>query len=83
MTLTKQSLQNTFAKARETDSPYVFVGLNADGIDELIVIPKRSFDAKETFYLSAYSDELVHVMNKSVYIRGLSYGDVDQVANVL
>jgi len=81
--LTKQSLQDTFTKARETDSPYVFVGLSADGIDELIVIPKRSFNAKEAFYLSAYSDELVHVMNKSVYIRGLSYGDVDQIANVL
>lgn len=81
--LTKQMLANNFAKARETKSPYVFVGINADGIDELIVIPERSFDAKEQFYLGAYTDELVHVMNKSVYIRGLSYGDVDQIANIL
>lgn len=81
--LTKQHLTNTFAKARETKSPYVFVGINADGTDELIVIPERSFDAKEKFYLNAYSEDLVHVMNKKVFIRGLSYGDVDQVANIL
>lgn len=83
MALTKQHLKNNFAKARETDSPYVFIGICADGIDEVIAIPERSFEAKEKFYLGAYSDDLTHVMNKNVYIRGLSYGDLDELRNIL
>jgi len=83
MTLTKQHLQNTFARAKETNSPYVFVGLKAEGIAEVIVIPKQSFDAKEQFYLNAYSNDLTHVMNKNVMITGLSYGEADQIPNII
>jgi len=83
LSLTKKHLQENFRKAREVDSPYVFIGINADGIDELIVIPKRSFDAKEKFYLDAYSDDLTHVMNKNVYIRDLSYREAKEIENII
>ncbi|UTI41114.1 hypothetical protein [Niallia sp. RD1] len=83
MILTKQHLQNNFAKARETNSPYVFVGIKAEGVSEVIVIPKKSFDAKEQFYMNAYSEDLTHVMNNNVMITGLSYGDADQIPNII
>lgn len=83
MSLTKKHLQNNFTKAREIDSPYVFIGISADGIEELIVIPKQSFDAKEKFYMNAYDDDLTHVMNKSVFIRGLSYGNAKEIENII
>ncbi|PIC72420.1 hypothetical protein [Sporosarcina sp. P17b] len=83
MSLTKQHLQNNFNKAREADSPYVFIGISAEGVDEVIVIPKRSFEDKENFYLSAYDENLNHVMNKKVYIRGFSFGDVDEIRNII
>ncbi|MER2057251.1 MAG: hypothetical protein ABS902_06075 [Priestia megaterium] len=83
MSLTKQHLQNNFAKARETNSPYVFVCIKAEGVSEVIVIPKKSFDAKEQFYMNAYSEDLTHVMNNNVMITGLSYGDADQIPNII
>jgi hypothetical protein len=83
MSLTKKHLQSNFAKARETNSPYVFVGLQAEGVSEVIVVPKKSFDAKEQFYMNAYSDNLTHVMNKNVVITGLSYGDSEQLTNII
>jgi hypothetical protein len=83
MSLTKKHLQSNFAKARETNSPYVFVRLKAEGVSEVIVVPKKSFDAKEQFYLNAYGDDLTHVMNKNVIITGLSYGDSDQIPNII
>lgn len=82
MTLTKKHLKNNFERAKETNSPFVFVAIVAEGVEELILIPERSFEAKEKFYLGAYSDDLTHVMNKSVYIRGLSYGDIDDSSNI-
>lgn len=83
MGLTKQTLANTFAKATETDSPFVFVAINAEGTEEVIVVPKRSFKAKEAFYHNAYNDELVHVMNSKVHIRGLSYGQAEELNNII
>lgn len=79
MGLTKQHLTNTFAKAIETDSPFVFVAISAEGTEEIIVVPKRSFEAKEAFYNNAYNNDLVHVMNSKVYIRGLSYGEAEEL----
>lgn len=73
--LTKQNLIKTFNGAREYDAPFVFVGIEAEGIKEVITVPAVSFDAKEQFYINAYSDELVHVMNSKVRVFGLTYGD--------
>lgn len=83
MGLTKDALTTIFAKAIETDSPFVFVTINAEGTDEVIVVPKRSFEAKEVFYNKAYNDELVHVMNSKVCIRGLSYGKAEELNNII
>lgn len=83
MSLTKEHLQNTFNTARENGVDYVFVAIIAEGVEEVIVIPKESFDAKEKFYLGAYSEELTHVMNKNVKIRGLSYGSCYELENII
>ena len=82
MSLTKQTLSHTFIKARETNSSFVFLAIVAEGTEE-VVIPRRSFDAKEVFYNKAYNDELVHVMNSGVYIRGLCYGESSELNNIL
>lgn len=66
--LTKQDLVNIFSVAREKELPFVVVGIEAEGTKEAIVVPSESFDAKEQFYVNAYSDELVHVMNSKVRI---------------
>lgn len=75
MELTKQNLINTFEGARKEEAPFVFVGIEAEGIKEVIAVPSESFDAKEKFYTNAYSEELVHVMNSKVRITGLTHGD--------
>lgn len=79
MGLTKEHLKTNFERARETEAKYVFIAIVADGVEEVITIPKRSMDAKEAFYESAYDEQLKHVMNKSVFIRGLSFGDATEL----
>ena len=66
--LNKEMLKDIFATARKENLPFVVVGIEAEGIKEAIVVPAESFDAKEEFYMNAYSDELVHVMNSKVKI---------------
>lgn len=83
MTLTKATLKRTFEEARRMNMPYVFVVIRAEGVDEVIVIPERSFDAKEKFYMSAYDEELTHVMNNNVCIRGLSFGRENELSRVI
>lgn len=82
MTLTQQHLTNTFEAARKTAAPFVFIAVAAEGIEEIITIPVKSFDAKEAFYKRAYNEELVHCMNSAVHIRGLSYGEATELNNI-
>lgn len=79
----KQSLINTFNGERDYNALFVFVGIKAEGIREVITVPKVSFDAKELFYLNAYSDELVHVMNSKVRVFGLTYGNADAIDDLV
>lgn len=79
MGLTKKHLIEQFDRAREEEAPFVFVGIEAEGVQETICVPERSFDEKQAFYERSYTDELVHVMNKNVFIRGLSYGGSNQL----
>ncbi|RDW17040.1 hypothetical protein CWR48_15680 [Oceanobacillus arenosus] len=79
MSLTKGQLIEQFDKAREENAPFVFVGIEAEGVQETICIPQRSFDEKQAFYERSYTDDLVHVMNKNVFIRGLARGDSKQL----
>lgn len=83
MTLTHQNIIATFEGARSQESPFVFVGVEAEGIKEIIAVPAESYDAKEQFYLRSYTNELVHVMNSNVRIFGLSHGDNDCLRDVL
>lgn len=83
MGLTKQSLTETFAKAKEKESPFVFVAIVAEGTEEVIVVPAKSFEAKEQFYSKAYNDDLVHVMNSKVRIRGMAYGHAEELNNII
>lgn len=80
--MNKEKLFETFDKARETESLFVFVEVHAVDADEIIVVPAKSFDAKEQFYDKAYDNNLVHVMNSEVYIQGLSYGTAAQLQNI-
>lgn len=82
MSLTKNDLVGQFNKAREEKSPFVFVGISAEGVQETICIPSRSFDEKQAFYERSYTNDLVHVMNKNVFIRGLSRGGSEQLDNI-
>lgn len=82
MKLSMKHLTNTFKRARETSSPFVFIAIMAEGTEEIVTIPAKSFDAKENFYNKAYTEDLVHVMNKEVYIRGLSYGVATDLNNI-
>lgn len=82
MDLTKQHLINTFAAARERNANFVFVAVVAEGIKEVIAIPKESMDSKEQFYMKVYDDNLVHCMNSKVSIHGLSYGYATELNNL-
>lgn len=75
----KQTLIETFEKAKEDNDDYVFVGIKAEGVRETICIPQVSFDEKQAFYERSYTDNLVHVMNKNVFITGLSRGGSGQL----
>ncbi|WP_339147644.1 MULTISPECIES: hypothetical protein [unclassified Sutcliffiella] len=77
--LTKEDLKTIFNKAKEEGSKFVFVGIEAEGVQETICIPERSFDEKQAFYERSYTEDLVHVMNKNVFIRGLSHGGAEQL----
>ena len=57
--------------------------IEAEGIEELIVIPKQSFEAKEQFYMSAYNEDLIHVMNKNVRITEVGYGNENHLPNFI
>jgi len=83
MSLAKETLKQVFNDAREAGEPYVFVSIKAEGVDEVIVIPKQSFDDKEYFYLNAYDDDLKHVMNKNVYVSRICTGDETRLPNII
>lgn len=79
----KQTLKYVFEKAREEFAPFVFVELRTPAGREVIVIPSDSFDAKEEFYNNAYTEDLVHVMNKEVSVHGLSYGNSSELDHII
>lgn len=79
VTMNKKDLIEQFNKAREDESKFVFIGIEAEGVQETICIPRRSFDEKQAFYERSYTDDLKHVMNKNVFIRGLSRGGSEQL----
>jgi len=81
--LTKQNLNIVFDTARNEGVKFVFVGIEAEGIKEVIAVPSQSFDAKQSFYNNAYSDDLVHVMNSKVRLFGLTHGDESAILELV
>lgn len=79
--MNKADFINMFESAKEYKSTCVFVEITAEGIKEVIVIPRESFDDKQNFYSNAYDDELVHVMNKNVKITSFSHGNIKDLDN--
>lgn len=79
MVLSKKNLVQQFEKAKKENESFVFIGIEAEGVQETICIPKRSFAEKQSFYERSYTDDLVHVMNKNVFIRGFSCGGSEQL----
>lgn len=75
MKLTMDNFTRTFEVARANGDEFIFVGIEAEGTKEVIVVPATSFDAKEAFYKRAYSHDLVHAMNSNVRIYGWTHGD--------
>lgn len=73
--MTKDNLNLAFEEAKSSNARFIFVGVDADGVKEVIAIPSRSFEKKQEFYNTAYSNDLIHVMNKNVHIYGVSHGD--------
>ena len=77
--LTIQNLNNTFESAIKEGAKYVGVKVSADGTDECIVIPNKSFADKRTFYNRAYTNKLIHVMNSNVKIVAFTHGDLNDI----
>lgn len=75
MALDRQALNDIFETAKQFDFKFVFVGISAEGIKEVIAVPNFSFDKKLEFYNNAYSDNLVHVMNSNVFVEWVYAGD--------
>ena len=73
----KDILISHFKQARENNSECIFISIDAEGVEEIIAIPQKSFDAKEKFYIRAYDEDLVHVMNSKVRITHVSHGQAD------
>lgn len=83
MALTKSDLIRVFEEATDREYPYVYANIEAEGVEELIIIPSRSFEAKKKFYADAYSDDLTHVMNKNVKITNVGYGNQLDISNLI
>lgn len=79
----KSAINHVFNQARVDNHPFVFVELSTPAGREVIVVPRDSFDAKEKFYFDAYNDELVHVMNDKVRIKGLSFGNSSELDHII
>lgn len=83
MTVKKHELNEIFDTARQFGYKFVFLGIVAEGTREVIAIPTFSFDKKQEFYNKAYSDDLVHHMNSSVYVEWVATDDKIDIAHEL
>lgn len=81
--LKKHMLNNAFEAARLTNSKYVFVRIDAEGTEEIITIPQKSFDKKQTYYNNAYSEELTLTKNPNVKITGFKFGELEELEDLL
>lgn len=73
------NLQEIFNEAEVDKSNFIFVVIDAESTIEIISIPTRSFKKKLEFYLSAYTYDLRHVMNKDVKIINITHGTSNEL----
>lgn len=81
--LTRNDLHDLFEQAVNDGSRCIFVEITAEGVREVICIPRAGFDEKLEFYNRTYTDELRHIMNKRVMITSLSHGGPDQLEHLI
>lgn len=81
--ITKQNLNNAFDSAIKENASYVGVKVSAEGTEECIVIPSKSFEDKRNFYNRAYTEELIHSMNSKVKIVGFTHGDWSDIEELI
>lgn len=74
MLLNKYDLVKTFDSARENKLPFIFVGVEAFGVKEIISIPEESFDAKESYLNKTYDENLIMHTNENISIKYLGCG---------
>lgn len=79
----RQDLNAVFEQAIKDGSRCVFVEITAEGIREVICIPRAWFNEKLEFYNRTYTDELRHIMNRRVMITDLSHGEPDQLEQLI
>lgn len=68
--INKTNLTKAFDEAIQKGDNLFYILVEAEGIREAILIPRESFEAKKEFYQRAYTEELTHAMNSSVFIGG-------------
>lgn len=81
--LTREDLNDVFEQAVNDGSRCMFVEITAEGVREVICIPRAWFNEKLEFYNRTYTDELRHIMNKRVMITSLSHGGPDQLEQLI
>lgn len=79
MKLNHEFLDEQFEEAKKGGHGFIFVEIDVEGVEEVICIPRKSFDKKHDFYKRAYADNLKHVMNQKVRIKGIYFGDYQQL----
>lgn len=79
MMLSMNNLREVFELADKGDASYVFIEINACGVQEVIVIPKESRESKLRYYEETYDNELNHKHSSEVSIIGFSYGEAREL----
>lgn len=80
MKLTLKEVEEVFNEAKEQNSKYVLVTINAVGYPEIIAVPQESMDSKLKYYLGIYKEQedgtLRHGMNNAVIMESITHANV-------
>lgn len=79
----KEDLMKVFKEANNEGSQFIFIGIDAVGVKEVICIPKESFGKKLIFYKDSYTDDLTHKHNEDVRITKINHGDLEVLSKMV
>lgn len=85
-TLTMTELVDVFNRAIELEENYIGVRIETQGSDkpEIIINPTENFEAKLTYYMKAYNDNLTLKSFNGIKITGFMYGyDFAEIQDML